>query len=90
MTQKYQFVAAHASEDPLTVLCRVLGLARSGSYAWRNRPLTARVPQDQQLTADIQRICTNSRQTDGSRACMPSCGRPGRVRVSGRALDAPG
>ena len=30
MTQKYHFVAAHASEYPLTVLCRVLGLARSG------------------------------------------------------------
>jgi hypothetical protein len=30
MSDKYQFVAAHASEYPLTMLCRVLGLARSG------------------------------------------------------------
>ena len=33
MTQKYWFVATHASEYPVTVLCRVLGLARSGYYA---------------------------------------------------------
>jgi len=66
MTQKYQFVAAHASEYPLTVLCRVLGLARSGYYAWRKRPLSARMQQDELLTADIQRIFTNSRQTYGS------------------------
>ena len=30
MTQKEQFVAAQASEYPVTMLCRVLGLARSG------------------------------------------------------------
>lgn len=66
MTQKYQFVAAQASEYPVTVLCRVLGLARSGYYAWRKWPLSARMQQDNELTADIQRIFTNSRQTYGS------------------------
>jgi putative transposase len=30
MRAKYQFVAAHASEYPITLLCPVLGLARSG------------------------------------------------------------
>jgi hypothetical protein len=30
MSHKYQFVAAHASKYPVTMLCRVLGLARSG------------------------------------------------------------
>ena len=33
MNQKYQFIAAHAKEYPVTVVCRVLGLARSGYYA---------------------------------------------------------
>ena len=66
MTHKYQFVAAQASEYPVTVLCRVLGLARSGYYAWRKRPLSTRMQQDNQLTADIQRIFINSRQTYGS------------------------
>jgi putative transposase len=66
MTQKYQFVAAHVSEYPVTVLCRVLGVARSGYYAWRKRPPSARVQQDEQLTAHIHRIFTDSRQTYGS------------------------
>jgi putative transposase len=66
MTQKYQFVAAQASEYPVTMLCRVLGLARSGYYAWRKRPLSTRAHQDKQLGEQIQRIFTNSRQTYGS------------------------
>jgi hypothetical protein len=33
MRVKYQFVAAQASVYPVTLLCRVLGLARSGYYA---------------------------------------------------------
>jgi len=66
MTQKYQFVAAHASEYTVTMLCRVLGLARSGYYAWRQRSLSARQERDQQLTAQIQIIFTDSRRTYGS------------------------
>ena len=61
MTQKEQFVAAHASEYLVTLLCRVLALARSGYYAWRKRPPSARVQQDKQLTAHIHRIFTDSR-----------------------------
>jgi putative transposase len=66
VTQKYQFVAAYASEYPVTVLCRVLGLARSGYYAWRKRPLSGRARQDQELTAQIRTIFSDSRQTYGS------------------------
>ena len=59
-------MAAHASEYPVSVLCRVLELARSGYYAWRKRPLSARRQQNEQLSAHIQRIFTDSRQTYGS------------------------
>jgi putative transposase len=48
MRVKYQFVAAQASEYPVTLLCRVLGLARSGYYAWRMRSVSAREQRDQQ------------------------------------------
>ena len=51
MSDKYQFVTAHASEYPVTLLCRVLGLARSGYYAWRARSVSARKKRDQQLTS---------------------------------------
>ena len=66
MTQKYQFVAAHASEYPVTLLCRVLGLARSGYYAWRVRSVNAHAERDRQLTAQIRTIFSDSRLTYGS------------------------
>jgi putative transposase len=66
MSQKYQFVAAHASKYPVTMLCRVLGLARSGYYAWRQRSHSPRQERDQQLTAQIRTIFTDSRRTYGS------------------------
>lgn len=66
MSQKYQFVATHASEYPVILLCRVLELARSGYYAWRKQCQSARVQRDQQLTIQIQTIFSNSRQTYGS------------------------
>jgi hypothetical protein len=49
MTQKEQVVAAQASEYPVTMLCRVLGLAPRGYCAWRKRPLSTRAHQDKQL-----------------------------------------
>jgi putative transposase len=66
MRVKYQFVAAHASEYPVTVLCRVLGLARSAFYAWRQRCVSAREERDQQLTSQIHTIFIDSRRTYGS------------------------
>jgi transposase InsO family protein len=66
MSQKYQFVAAHASEYPVALLCTVLGLARSGYYAWRQRSPSARQERDQQLISQIQMIFTDCRRTYGS------------------------
>jgi putative transposase len=65
MTQKYQFVAAHTNEYPVTMLCRVLGLARSLYYSWPQRSLSARHERDQQLTSQIQTIFADSRRTYG-------------------------
>lgn len=59
-------MAAHAQEYPVALLCRVLGLARSGYYAWKRRPVSARTQRDQQLTRHIETIVQASRQTYGS------------------------
>lgn len=64
--QKYAFVASLTSEYPVTVLCRVLGLARSGYYAWRTRRPSAHAQQDAELTAQIRTLFAASRQTYGS------------------------
>ncbi len=66
MSLKYQFVAAHASMYPVTVLCWVLGLTRSGYYAWRQRRPSAHTQRDQQHTQQISAIFGASRQTYGS------------------------
>jgi putative transposase len=66
MSQKYQFVAAQARSYPITVLCRVLGLARSGYYAWQRRQPSAHAQRDRDLMQQIDAIFGASRQTYGS------------------------
>ncbi len=66
MSDRYQFIATHASQYPVTVLCRVLGVARSGYYAWRTRPESRRRQADRQLEAQIRQVHATSRRTYGS------------------------
>lgn len=63
---KYQFIADHREEFEITVMCRVLAVSRSGYYAWRNRPTSARKMADQELSQHIKQIHDHSRQTYGS------------------------
>lgn len=66
MTQLETFVATHANIYPVTVLCRVLGLARSGYYAWRKQRISSHARQDATLTNQIQTVFDASRNTYGS------------------------
>ena len=43
---KYQFIEAHRHEYPVTMMCRVLAVARTGYYQWRKQPLSARKVAD--------------------------------------------
>jgi putative transposase len=40
----YQFIADQAAQHAVRLLCRVLGVSRSGYVAWRTRPPAARAP----------------------------------------------
>jgi putative transposase len=78
----YRFIAAHAAQHPVALACRVLGVSRSGSYAWRGRGASARARADAALSARITAIDAASRATDGSprvhaelRASGERCGR---------------
>jgi putative transposase len=44
----------------------VLEVSRSGFYAWRRRPPSAQAHRREQLTAQIQAVHAESRQTYGS------------------------
>lgn len=63
---KYQFIADYREEFEITVMCRVLAVSRSGYYAWRKRPPSARKMADQALSQQIKDIHQQSRQTYGS------------------------
>lgn len=51
---------------PVAVACRVLGVSRSGFYAWTARPLSARAVADAALTAVIRQIHAGSRLSYGA------------------------
>ena len=50
---------------PLTVLCRMFRVSRSGFYAWRRRPPSSRSGQEGRLQAEIRAAHERTRQTYG-------------------------
>ena len=50
----------------MAALCRLLGVSRSGYYAWRRRPPSARASADQELSRRIREIHEQSRGTYGT------------------------
>ncbi len=80
---KYACIARHRDSFPVTLMCRVLGVSRSGFYAAQTRPPSVRARQDQRLLLDIRRIHRASKQRYGSprvhaelRARGVRCGKP--------------
>lgn len=58
---------AHQATYSVTTLCRTLGVSRSGYYAWRDRPASARATADAALSVQIRTIHQRSRGTYGER-----------------------
>ena len=63
---KYQFIEEHRQEYPVTLMCQILEVARTGYYKWRKQPLSARKVADLVLLKHIQDIFEQSRKTYGS------------------------
>jgi len=63
---RYRFIRDQAPQYPVTVLCHVLQVTRSGYYAWRRAPESRRAQADRHLLAQIQAVHTASHATYGS------------------------
>jgi len=50
---KYAAIAAHRTEFPLVLMCRVLQVSRSGYYAWERRGPSARVREEERLRTAV-------------------------------------
>ena len=62
---RYQFVEEQRNDYPVTLLCRVMQVARSGYYAWRTEPLSLRKVADLVLLHHIEDIFEEGRHTYG-------------------------
>ena len=63
---RYRFIQAEQATYPVTILCRVLGVARSAYYAWARRGVSARAQADVALAARIAAAHERSRRTYGA------------------------
>lgn len=53
---RYEFIEAQQETWPVSVLCAVLDVSRSGYYAWAKRPESARSVRHRELVAEMREI----------------------------------
>lgn len=63
---KFAFIEEKKVAFPIEPMCRVLGVSRSGYYAWRKRPASARTKADERLAVEVVAAHKRSRSTYGS------------------------
>ncbi len=61
----YRFIDAEKASYPVSMLCRVLNVSRSGYHAWKDRPPSKRARENAALTERIREIHHRSRETYG-------------------------
>ena len=63
---KYAFIASYEVEFSVKSMCRVLGVKRSGYYAWKKRPLSTRAQENAELLEKIREAFEVCRRVYGS------------------------
>lgn len=63
---KFALIEAEKATFPVDFMCAQLGLSRSGFYAWRRRPPSARATTDAVIRKRLRELYTLSRGTYGS------------------------
>jgi putative transposase len=62
---RYACIAQHRDSYPVTLMCRVLEVARTGFYTWLRRPPSARAQADARLRVEIRALHAANRQRYG-------------------------
>jgi len=62
----FEFIDVEKADFPITMLCRVLDVSRSGYYRWRSAPPSERSTTDAKLKPMIAAIFAENRETYGS------------------------
>jgi len=74
----FRFIAAEEANFDVAVMCRVLGVSRSGYYAWARRPPSQRSTENAVLMEEIRRVHCASDETYGWRRVTGQLRREGR------------
>jgi putative transposase len=61
----YRLIDAEKASYPISLLCRILGVSRSGYYDWKSRPPSDRDRENAALTEKIRESHSRSRQIYG-------------------------
>jgi len=61
----YSLIDAEKASYPISLLCRILRVSRSGYYGWKGRPPSERDKENAALTEKIREIHSRSRQVYG-------------------------
>jgi transposase InsO family protein len=62
---RFEFIEAQKAQFPVTLLCRVMRVSRSGFYAWRGRPAPRRAIENEALGNRISEIHERTRGAYG-------------------------
>ena len=62
----FRFIAAERANHPVSLMCRVLEVSRSGFHAWERRRPSRRAQEDARLVRRIEAIHARSRATYGA------------------------
>jgi putative transposase len=82
----FRFIAVERASFPISLLCRVLGVSRSGFHAWERRAPSDRLLTDAWLLERIKEVHTRSRGTYGARRVHAELRRQG-VRLGRKRVE---
>jgi transposase InsO family protein len=63
---RFAFIRGHRGEFPVELMCAVLGVSRSGFYAWADRPPSPAAARRRRLAERVREVHAESRSTYGS------------------------